>query len=55
MYLGVKEAGIALGVSRQWIHTLVRRKSLNTATIGGRRLILNDTVFRALARKRKKK
>lgn len=50
MYLQVKQAAAALGVSRQWVHTLINRGALGTATIAGRRFVVEDDRYKALRR-----
>lgn len=42
MYLQVNQAAKRLGVSRQWIHELIKRGAIGTADIAGRRFVLDD-------------
>lgn len=53
MYLTIKEAHTALGVSRQWLHTLVTNGHITATTIYGKRLIVKDKRFKDLQKARK--
>ena len=54
MYLQIKQTAERLGCSRQWVHTLINRGSLNTAHIVGRRVVVEDDQFKALEKARKR-
>jgi predicted site-specific integrase-resolvase len=53
MYLLVKEAAIKLGVSRQWVNTLINKGIVKTTVLVGRRVIVEDREFKAMCKARK--
>lgn len=55
MYLGIQEAARRLGVSRQWLHELIKRGEIGTTEYTGRRVVIDDERFKALRREREAK
>ena len=54
MYLLVKEAAIKLGVSRQWVNTLINKGIVKTTVLVGRSVIVEDREFKAMCKARAK-
>ncbi len=55
MYLQIGKAAKTLGMSRQWLWTLINRGEIGTADVAGRRFVLEDERFKAVRRERAKK
>ena len=55
MYMQISQAAKILNMSRQWLHELILRGEITTEEVAGRRLIVDDRLFKAIQRERKAK
>ena len=54
MYMQITEAAGRLNMSRQWLYELIRRREVSVTEIAGRRVVIEDDRFRAIAKRRAK-
>jgi predicted DNA-binding protein (UPF0251 family) len=55
MYLSMNQAAARLGITRQWLWTLIKNGKITTVCLVGRDVVLVDDLFRLNEKKRKHK
>ena len=55
MYLSMNQAAARLGITRQWLWTLIKNGKITTVCLVGRDVVLVDDLFRLNEKKRKQK
>ena len=55
MYLSMNQAAARLGITRQWLWTLIKKGKITTVCLVGRDVVLVDELFRLNEKKRKQK
>ena len=55
MYLSMNQAAARLGITRQWLWTLIKKGKITTVCLVGRDVVLVDDLFRLNEKKRKHK
>ena len=53
MYLSMNQAAARLGITRQWLWTLIKNGKITTVCLVGRDVVLVDDLFRLNEKKRK--
>jgi hypothetical protein len=54
MYLSMNQAAARLGITRQWLWTLIKKGKITTVCLVGRDVVLVDDLFRINEKRRKK-
>lgn len=55
MYLSMNQAAARLGITRQWLWTLIKKGKITTVCLVGRDVVLVDDLFRINEKNRKHK
>ena len=55
MYLSMNQAAARLGITRQWLWTLIKNGKITTVCLVGRDVVLVDDLFQLNEKKRKQK
>ena len=55
MYLSMNQAAARLGITRQWLWTLIKNGKITTVCLVGRDVVLVDDLFQINEKKRKQK
>jgi predicted DNA-binding protein (UPF0251 family) len=55
MYLSMNQAAARLGITRQWLWTLIKNGKITTVCLVGRDVVLVDDLFRLNEKNRKHK